>query len=148
MEIEFTEDNIPVRNEHNKHLFPRCDVMNEEREHEEIRRWWNVPFVDELSYIETGMIAVYVLDGATWDCPRKISEHSTVEEAASAAQFYRSYSSIFRAFDEPYRPTARVDHLLEMSSLINGKLGRPTEQELFDFMFKWLPKEEAELQEA
>lgn len=34
-----------------------------------------------------------------------------------------------------------MGHLLEMSSLINGKLGRPTEQELFDIMFSWLPEE-------
>ncbi|MCW8328817.1 hypothetical protein MD588_08345 [Photobacterium sp. SDRW27] len=144
MEIEFTEQNIPIRNERTQEHFPRRDIMNEERDHDELRRWWNVPFVDELSYIDTGLIGVYVLDGATWDCPRKISEHKTMAEAASAAHFYHSHSSILRAFDEPYRPTAKVGHLLEMSSLINGKLGKPTEQELFEFMFKWLPEETPE----
>lgn len=140
MEIEFTECNIPIRNERTQDLFPRCDIMNEKRDHDELRCWWNVPFVDELSYIETGLIGVYVLDGATWDCPRRISEHQTVSEASTAARFYISHSPIFRFFNEPYRPVAKVGHLLEMSSLINGKLGRPTEQELFDFMFSWLPE--------
>jgi len=141
MEIEFTECDIPIRNERTKALFPRGDIMNEERTHKELRCWWNVPFVDELSYAETGQIGVYVLDGATWDCPRRISEHQDVSEASAAASFYIRHSPIFRFFDEPYKPVAKVGHLLEMSSLINGKLGRPTEQELFDIMFSWLPEE-------
>ncbi|PSW22060.1 hypothetical protein C9I98_02000 [Photobacterium sanctipauli] len=144
--MNFTNCRIPIKQRDTEHLFPCADVLNENRTHHEIIEWWNVPYIDELVYEESGLIGVYVLDGATWDCPRKISEHDSFEEAVSAANFYIKHSPLLRRYHETYQPTAKVDHLLDMSSLIRGKMGRPTEQELFDYMFHWLPPAEAELE--
>lgn len=122
--------------------FPCSDTLNEQRHIEEIIRWWNVPFVDELRYEESGEIGVCVLDGATWDGPRLISEHATFDEAVAAANFYVSHSDIWRRFKEPYQPIAKVDHLIDMSSFIHGKLAKMDEKQLFDYMFHWLPNAE------
>lgn len=119
--------------------FPCSDKLNEQRPYEEIIRWWNVPYVDELTYEESGEIGVCVLDGATWDGPRLISEHATFEEAVAAANFYVNHSDIWRRFKEPYQPLAKVDHLIDMSSFIHGKLAKMDEEQLFEYMFHWLP---------
>ncbi|MGF1701370.1 hypothetical protein L4D09_13810 [Photobacterium makurazakiensis] len=140
--MNFTNCRIPIKQRDTAKLFPCGDKLNEHRAHQEIIQWWNVPYIDELSYEETGAIGVFVLDGATWDCPRKISEHDTFEEAVTAANFYIKHSPLFRRYHEAYMPTAKVDHLLDMSSLIHGKMERPTEKELFDYMFHWLPPAE------
>lgn len=140
----FTRNGIPIRNRGNKDLFPQSDLLNERREHSDIKRWWNVPYVDELSYEEIGAISVSVLDGETWDGPRKISEHSTFQEAVAAANFYVSHSQWWRRYHEPYKRSANVGHLTDMSACIHGKIGKPTEQELFDYMFHWLPASDEE----
>ncbi|KLV10453.1 MULTISPECIES: hypothetical protein [Photobacterium] len=141
--MEFTTNRIPVKNKETEPEFPCHDRLNEQRSKEELKRWWNVPYIDELYYEETGAIGVFVLDGSTWDNPRKISEHDSFDEAVSAAGFYVKHSPLWRKFDEPYEPTARIEHLMDMSPLIHGKLKKPSKEELFSHMFSWLPESDA-----
>ncbi|KLV03720.1 hypothetical protein ABT56_18080 [Photobacterium aquae] len=140
--MDKTKCGIPIRNARYQERFPVGDTLNEKRSANELRRWWNVLFIDELHYFESGKISVCVLDSETWDEPRQISEHECFDEAVRAANFYLNHSDVWRRYDAPYQPIVKLGHLTEVEEYLDGSFKKPTEQELFEHLYYWLPKAE------
>ena len=145
--MDFTTCRIPVRCRDNKDEFPCEEKLNEFRNKAELKRWWNVPFIDELCYEETGAIGVYVLDSFSWDGPRQISTHESFDEAVNAVNFYITHSQLWRRIDEPYCPLAKVDHLIDHYASLTG-CKKPSPNEVFENLFYWLPAAEVTGEEA
>ena len=105
--MDYTNCHIPVRNRYNKDKFPCSDKLNEQRCYDEIIRWWNVPYVDELAYEETGEIGVCVLDGATW--------HDMMEVIANESRHaYRKLVYETPGFYDYFRKATPIDLIERM----------------------------------